>query len=1280
MVYVKRVELTNFKSFGGTTAIPLMPGFTVVSGPNGSGKSNILDALLFCLGLSTSKGMRAERLPDLVNNKYIGRQTIETIVTVTFDLEDDDLEDDADVSLLPGMKRDEAGVENGDRSAEITEIDESYPHTDSDDVSVLSPDGAKIQEETNGKQQIDNNLENALEADSDTTLGNIENKTATEVNLEAEVNVSPTVNGSKEWSVSRKLRVTKKGSYTSTYSINGNPCTLSQLHEQLNRNRIYPEGYNVVLQGDVTSIISMKPRERREIIDELAGVAQFDRKITVAKEKLTEVKEQEERSHIVEKELTKQCDRLSQDSIKAQKYQQIRAELEQKSEWQRILKWQSLQKEEWRLREQIEASDRAGKELKEQLQTNQTQIQEGKTKLEELDAIVRALGGEEMLALQSNLATEEAESRQLEQRQQEMTASRDRLLASIAETEAEIVQHQEALEVLVRKKTAEGENVASLETARNEARDILNQRRQTAGAIAATAEAWVQQQTDLHRQVESIQQTLNPQRTEQARLKEKAEQLKGAIAEHQKSLQELEREITTLGDRNQTDLESKAKATEKTESLIRALNAAEEELELQKATQTRLLEEQRERQRKLDKLEAQQQAMQEATGTHATKVLVQSGISGICGLVAQLGRVEPRYQLALEIAAGSRLGNMVVETDAVAAAGIKFLKEQRAGRMTFLPMNKIRATKSIQDQTLRVARGFVDYAVNLIECDRRFGDIFSYVFGNTVVFATLEDARLYLGVYRMVTLDGEIMETSGAMTGGSVSRRSSLHFGTVDGEESNEMREIESHQRRLQEIEKILERCNLEISNKTVEVKERSQELIEAKQLLRESQLKTEQIESELAKLRKQQEQGRSLLAKNIEELAKATEKLASLEKDIPTQETRLQELRQTLAQMENSQTHSEWQEMQATVSTQERVLQERETAWQEARQRLQNLEIQLQREQEKLEAARGRLAEFRQQEVVAREAIESLQTQLLAIGEQIEQTRQGLAKIEEKLGTEKQRRDEAESLMRDLYLAKQQLEWQLQKQEESQQERRQQLSELQAQLAAQKAELPEPLPEVPDGVKLVQLEKDVRSLQKELQALEPVNMLALEEYQQTKARLEELTQKLATLEAERTELLLRIENFTTLRQRSFFEAFNAVNENFQTIFAELSQGDGFLQLDNSEEPFNSGLQLVAHPKGKPVQRLASMSGGEKSLTALSFIFALQRYRPSPFYAFDEVDMFLDGANVDRLAKMIERQSRQAQFIVVSLRRPMMESSEHTIGVTQARGAFTQVLGIKMAK
>jgi chromosome segregation protein len=288
------------------------------------------------------------------------------------------------------------------------------------------------------------------------------------------------------------------------------------------------------------------------------------------------------------------------------------------------------------------------------------------------------------------------------------------------------------------------------------------------------------------------------------------------------------------------------------------------------------------------------------------------------------------------------------------------------------------------------------------------------------------------------------------------------------------------------------------------------------------------------------------------------------------------------------------------------------------------------------------------------------------------------MAVLDQTLAAEKASRDQLEARLRDQRTQKQQQEWQRQKLLETQQERRQQLTEAQALCKLQAQELPDPLPEIPPDTDLEELHKELRSLQRRMEALEPVNMLALEEYNRTEERLNDLSDKLSTLEEERTELLLRVETFTTLRRKAFQEAYDAVDKNFQTIFAELSDGDGHLQLEDPEDPFNGGLNLVAHPKGKPVRRLASMSGGEKSLTALSFIFALQRYRPSPFYAFDEVDMFLDGANVERLSRMIKHQAEQAQFIVVSLRRPMIEASQRTIGVTQARGAYTQVLGIDL--
>ncbi|MFK0733164.1 MAG: chromosome segregation protein SMC [Gloeotrichia echinulata GP01] len=1210
MVHIKRVELTNFKSFGGTTQVPLLPGCTVISGPNGSGKSNILDALLFCLGLSSSKGMRADRLPDLVNNTQTakGRGTIEASVTVTFDI--------SDVSR---------------RGAEAHSL----------------RDAARTRSVPEGREED--------EEDSQSPIPNPQ---------------SPT-----EWSVTRRLRVTHQGTYTSNYYINGVSCTLTELHEELETLRVYPEGYNVVLQGDVTSIISMNVRERREIIDELAGVAAYDRKIHQAKATLDEVKEKEDSCRIIETELTAQRDRLSQDRAKAERYQKLRAEYLAKQSWEAVLSWRSLQGQQERLVTQIQAGDRTSVELSTQLSTLNTEIEQKTVELDQLNAHVKALGEDELLAVQSILATQEAERKQVLRQEGELVAASQESARRLAQTQQEIQQYQRSLIEAAQQEILEMSNVTSTQQQRDEGRQALEASREAAAQIASATDAWVQQQTAFNRQIEILLQTLEPQRTEQAQLRERNNQLEAQIEEQTQLISSLEPQLAEKQvDCGRIETEFNASG-EPIQNLAENLSATEQELQLQQETQKRLLQEQREKQRQLDKLEAQAQAQQEVQGTQASKVILQSGMPGLCGLVVQLGRVEPRYQLALEIAAGGRLGHIVVEDDSIAAAGIELLKQKRAGRATFLPLNRINAPKFTQDATLRFANGFVGYAVNLIECDRRYQDVFSYVFGGTVVFTSLEQARKNIGLYRIVTLDGELLETSGAMTGGSNTQRSALRFGNVEAAESEEVSTLKN---RLGEIERVLERCGEAISSLSAKTKQLAQTLTEARQARREQQLQLEQLQKDIQSLTTQLQGTRSHLLQNTQKFAVAQSRLEILDRDLPGQETQLQQLRHDLTELEASQTPSEWQQIQATMKNQEQQLQQSENSLREAEQRLKNLENQQQRLTEKIQEEEQHLAQYQQQQQTQQNQLTQLTTQHSALNTQITETRARLSEMEKNLGEEKQKRDRTEQELRSHLLRQQQVEWELEKLQQTQLTRREELVALQAQLHTLAAELPSPLPEVPDQVDLEELQKELRAIAKRLQSMEPVNMLALEEHEKVQNRLQELTQKLETLEGERTELLLRIENFTTLRQRAFKEAFDAVNENFQSIFATLSDGDGYLQLDNPEDPFNSGLNLVAHPKGKPVQRLASMSGGEKSLTALSFIFALQRYRPSPFYAFDEVDMFLDGANVERLARMIKQQAKQAQFIVVSLRRPMIESAERTIGVTQARGAYTQVLGIKL--
>ncbi len=565
--------------------------------------------------------------------------------------------------------------------------------------------------------------------------------------------------------------------------------------------------------------------------------------------------------------------------------------------------------------------------------------------------------------------------------------------------------------------------------------------------------------------------------------------------------------------------------------------------------------------------------------------------------------------------------------------------------------------------------------MNLVECDDRYQEVFKYVFGNTVVFKTLEQARNQLGLYRIVTLGGELLETSGAMTGGSQTQRSGLKFDTGEGKESEELINLRT---RLADIDRVLERCAEAIVNLIPRSKQLGLELTEARQGRREQQLYLEQLKKEVHNLHGQVETTRLQFHQNMEKVNYAQTRLEILDRELPSQEAQLQQLRHNLAELEASQTPREWQEIQTTIRSWEQQLQQKDNTIREVEHTLQNLGNQQQRLEEKIREAQMRVGEYEGDQITVTNQQSVVNHQVEELSQEIIHIQSRLRGIEENLGEEKRKRDRTEQELRDMILSQQKLQWEIEKLQQNQEKRREQLTELHAQLQTLGTELPNPLPEVPDKVDLEDLQKELRSLARRLQLMEPVNMLALTDYEVVEGRVKELTEKLNTLQAERTELLLRIENFTTLRQIAFKEAFDAVNENFQSIFATLSDGDGYLQLDNPEDPSNSSLNLIAHPKGKPVQRLASMSGGEKSLTALSFIFSLQRYRPSPFYAFDEVDMFLDGANVERLAKMIKQQAEQAQFIVVSLRRPMIESAQRTIGVTQARGAYTQVLGIKL--
>lgn len=1233
-VYIKHIELSRFKSFGGTTPIPILPGFTVVSGPNGSGKSNILDALLFALGLSSSKGMRAERLPDLVNQAHSQKgRTVEASVKVVFALDPED-----------------------GQSAIATELN------------------AETNSATDSEQRPEPTL-NIVESPED-IAETIEDSESTAIHAaiaEREApNPSPNSSNPDEWAITRKLRVTSQGTYTSTYYINDQPCTLGELHEELAKLRIYPEGYNVVLQGDVTSIISMNSRDRREIIDELAGVGEFDRKIDQAKNKLDDVKDQEDRFRIVEQELVANQEKLRSDRVKAEKYQTLRTELEGLIAAEVVLQHRHLVQQQSAKETELGNCQTAAANLREQIAELDSAIATTSTELDALNAKVRTLGEEEYLAVSTEIANKSAELRAMQRQQQEFTNNYKNTQNNIVATQAEIEQLIKQIEQLEGQKQVQEQEIQQLSQARDKQAGVVDTYRRELQSIAASANDWMKQQAQLFQAIETLQQTIDPQRQEYTRLSESLRQWTLQLTNQEAELAELQEpqgeSLTDELTRYQTEA---TQAQTSIQSIAISLSEAQTELQTTKETIDRLTQEQKVKGRQLDKLDAQVQATREVQGTRASQVVLEANIPGVYGLVATLGNVEPKYQLALEIAAGNRLANIVVDSDEVAAKAINLLKQSRGGRATFLPLNKLKPARDLFDLDPKL--GAIAYALDLVDFDERYEDVFAYIFGNTIVFDRLDKARLHIGKHRMVTLDGELLEVTGAITGGSAPNQSSIHFGTLAPTESAEMAQLRD---RLMEIDRLLGHLYKQADKLQSQVTKYEEQLQNARVTQREAQVQCDRLTEQINRTFKGRDRLQDQMHQNRAAIEVAQAQIASLERSIADLEIRIQAEKAQLAELEKSGAHQRWQQEQEALQLQEQQLNTVDLSLRAARQQLTDWENQGQLMHEKINQRQVTLQELRSTQTELLNQSNKTQTEIKQLEEEITNLQVRLNALEQTIGTAKAERDACDRALRNHQSNHQQLTWQLEKNGERQTELTEQISQIKASFA--NIELPEILPEVPEHMTLEQLQLEQRRLQKRLQAMEPVNMMAIAEYEATTARLTELSARLETLNQERTELLLRIENFTTLRQRAFMQAFDAVNEHFKTIFAELSDGDGHLQLENPSAPLSGGLTLVAHPKGKPVQHLASMSGGEKSLTALSFIFALQRYRPSPFYAFDEVDMFLDGANVERLAKMVRKQAELAQFIVVSLRRPMIDCAERTIGVTQARGAHTQVLGLEL--
>ncbi len=1162
-MYIKQLEVDNFKSFANKVDIPLLKGFTTISGPNGSGKSNIIDSILFALGLSTSRTLRAEKLFHLVSTHT---KRNEAIVKVTFGETED----------------------------------------------------------------------------------------------------------SQDFTITRKIKKSSQG-YNSVYYLNDKTITLTEIHTLLEKYNITPNSYNVMMQGDVTSITNCSSNERRKIIDEIAGVADFDRRIEQATNELSTVEQRVEKSSLILSEVDTRLEQLKEEREVALKYQKLKEEKTSLEGQINTVKFFDLK----RNLEQAHANilDFTKKKKKEEakhkdLEERLTLI---KSKYQEISELVREKGEAQQIEIKKH--AEETKG-SIERKQSAIIYADKQIqdgLKAIENSKNGIdVQKQKItdteLKIQLKKDEIKGveENI-SIQKA--ELKKILEEMT----GLNQTADQHIDKRNQLRKQLETLQDKENSLIKEKLPLESELNNLQKDLTEAKEQIEKLTDFKKNFGSNKDLINTQVVELKREMEDLKIMQQNAMHDLDITKNEISDINYNIQMAYRKISSMEAQKQAFEDANFGRAIDTVMNAKLKGVHAPLVKLGKVDKKYSTALEIAIGGRMAHVVVDDEHVGSVAIELLKSSNAGRATFIPLNKI--SKAPAKLSLPKEKGVVDYAINLIDFDDKYLNAFYYAVGDTLVVENLGCAKKLMGKYRVVTLDGEIIEKSGSMTGGAV-RKSGLKFSQNDDEELNKFKA------KLKEMEKQAS----ELENKKISLEKK---LEEVRTNYSNSMTEYNKANMELGSLIKNSEENEKLIAEKTEFIKLTEPKIDSISKKLDKMEENHIEIMNLTSEIQNE------------IEKVEKLINDEDLK--ELKEKTESVEFEIKRLNTNLTNANNDLSEFGREIAFFQNLIETKEEEIVNITKnnktlekdkikysqeieelkiQLEKLEEQIEEINEKLGELLKQRDDINNELLELekqkHLQSSDIE-RITEQIESFKARRR---ELEPQLENAKEDLEKAGVEVnklePVAISIEEITSKISRLEKRMEDLGLVNMRALTAYDEVLARQQELRTQIETLSTERKQILERMHGYEQLKKETFMKTYNNINENFKEVFHKLSDGEGTLILENEEDPLSGGLTIEAQPRDKKKQRLEGMSGGEKSLTALAFVFAIQKYMPAPFYAFDEVDMHLDGINVEKLSDMIKYQAKDTQFIVVSLRKPMIESANRTIGVTQKEKGITRVTGVKL--
>ncbi len=1161
---ITKLVLDGFKSFGKHTELLFGDDFNVILGPNGSGKSNVLDALCFVLGKSSSKQLRAEKSANLIYNGGKTKQPAKAAeVTISFDNK---------TKMFP-IEEDEVKVSR-----------------------IVRADGA------------------------------------------------------------------------SKYKINGKTKTRQEILELLGTAKINPDGYNIILQGDIVRLVEMSPIERRQIIEEIAGIGMYEEKKQQSLNELQKVGEKLNEAEIILKERETYLKELKKDRDQALKFKELNDKVKQNKASHLKRQLNKKDDELKKLEEKSGVHREKLTKLQQQIQALRDEIAQHKQTIHDINSEIERKGEVEQIKIQ----------KEVEQLRIQLAMHKTRV--STCKTEIDrIGQRKEQLQ----KNLEEVDfKIKELNEQKGSQTAQLQAMQKTIVEIDAKIKEFklkhnLADDADIDRRFEELDKKAEEKQRELQLLREKQQAL---VREKDKAefqiatMDEKIAKVKELEDAHKDELDQLKNKKEQFKKLVLELNELLNQDSKDANTLAKGRAELHSMREEENKLSIKQSSVQESIMQNiAVKKVLENRqkIGEVYGTVSELGSSEGKYAMALEIAAAQKIHSIVVDDDKTASQAIKFLKQGKFGFATFLPLNKIRPAQVKEDlKKLSKEKGVHGFAVDLLEFDLKFKNVFSHVFGNTLVVEDIETARrIGIGAARMVTLEGDLCEHSGAMTGGFRAKKAgSFKEKEIGAKLEDARKQVAALEDRLHTLEwnrksnedKIAKLRELKANLEGDIIKQQKSLHLDTGDLEA-----TRNYKEELTKTIKQ-------IGKELEELE---EKTAIETKSLTDLKIEKQNIRNKITELRNP-----------------RVLAEL-NAFEEKRKQLDQEKIRIESEQKGIDVQLT--------DILGRDK-ENMQKLVKDMDKEAEAFNNEITDLDKMTGGQEAELDKKEkeqaqffSQFKGLIEKRNKLDKDASEKDNKilgidENSRKEEMSvnvlsieeaRIKAEMAGFNAEF-----EQYSGVELdmakpeEQLKKEINDFERMMANIGNVNMRALEIYETVEKEYGGLLDKKNILMKEKDDVVNLMNEIESNKKELFLKTLTVIDGQFRRIFGQLTtKGESYLELENKEDPFAAGLRINVKITGSKFLDIRSLSGGEKTMTALAFLFAIQEHEPATFYILDEVDAALDKHNSEKLAKLIRSYCQKAQYIVISHNDAIISEGDILYGVSMNTDAgLSNVVSLKM--